>query len=500
MNALIALPLILPLLTAALCALARHNDRAQYLLSLISSILQTVVALWLVLYVADHGMQATHAGGWQAPYGIVLVADLLGAIMVLLTGLIGLATVVYSHISLPDADRSPAFHPLVHFLLLGVSGAFLTGDLFNLYVCFEVMLLASFALLALEGRAEQTEGTVKYVVLNLLSSAIFLSALGLLYAEAGTVNMAHVAAIAREAAALDQDLGALQLAGLLFVVAFSVKAGLFPVFFWLPASYHTPSVPVSALFAGLLTKVGVYALIRLYTLIMPDRVLGHEFLLWLGVATMITGVLGAASQMGIRRILSFHIISQIGYMIVGVGLGTPLGLAACIFYLYHNTIAKSNLFLVGGVAADCTGSEDLRRSGGMWLAWPVLGLVFLVPALALAGIPPLSGFVAKLGVVWACVLEERWWVVAAALFTGAFTLFSMFKIWFEVFWKDHPGGEVDVENKRDWRRLAPMVVLALITIALGLGAGPFFTLCQQAATELSDPSLYIDCVLPEGAP
>ena len=264
--------------------------------------------------------------------------------------------------------------------------------------------------------------------------------------------MADISLISQQAV-VDDKTGPIRLAGLLFLVTFSVKAGMFPFFFWLPASYHTPSVPVSALFSGLLTKVGVYALIRLHTLIMPGEVLGHEFLLILGVATMLIGVFGAASQMHIRRILSFHIISQIGYIVVGIAIKTPLALASAIYFIGHNIIVKGNLFLIGGVASNAIGSEDLHKTGSMWKAWPQLGILYLISAFSLAGFPPLSGFVAKFSMVWATVESELWWIMAAAIFTGLFTLYSMIKIWIEVFWKDHPDQNRDLRVSKNTKCL-----------------------------------------------
>ena len=431
MNGLLVLPLLIPLLSAALGILTREQVIVQRWISLVGVIAQLVVGFVIVGQLLELEYLTSQMGGWQAPYGITLVADLLAGIMVLFVGISGFTVILYSVVSGHQNELSSAFHPLIHFLLMGVSGAFLTGDIFNLYVCFEIMLIASFALLTLEARTEQTEGAVKYVVLNLLSSAIFLSGLGLLYAKTGTLNMADISLISQQAI-INNDAGPLRLAGLLFMVSFAVKAGMFPFFFWLPASYHTPSIAVSALFAGLLTKVGVYALIRLHTLIMPGDVLGHELLLVLGVATMLIGVLGAASQMHIRRILSFHIISQIGYMVVGIAIETPLALASAIFFIGHNIIVKSNLFLVGGIASDLMGSENLHKTGGMWRAWPQLGIIYLISAFSLAGIPPLSGFVAKFSMLWAIVEARLWWVMAAVIFTGLFTLFSMVKIWIEV--------------------------------------------------------------------
>lgn len=494
MNGLLVLPLLIPLFSGALGILAREHVVLQRWISLAGVATHLLIGFVLMGQVLDLGYMTTQVGGWQAPFGITLVADLLAVIMILFVGLSGFSVVLYSIVSCNQGDFSPAFHPLVHFLLMGVSGAFLTGDIFNLYVCFEIMLMASFALLTLEGRAEQTEGAVKYVVLNLLSSAIFLSGLGLLYAKAGTLNMADISLISQQAAA-NNEAGPMRLAGLLFTVTFAVKAAMFPFFFWLPASYHTPSFPVSALFAGLLTKVGVYALIRLHTLIMPGDVLGHELLLILGVATMLIGVLGAASQMHIRRILSFHIISQIGYMVVGIAIESPLALASSIFFIGHNIITKGNLFLVGGIAAKLVGSEDLHKTGGVWRAWPQLGLIYLVSAFSLAGLPPFSGFIAKLSMVWATVEANLWWVMAAAIFTGVFTLYSMIKIWIEVFWKDHPDQNRDLGKDKETKRLIPVTFLALITLVLGLGGGPFFDICLRAGQQLADPSGYIQAVL-----
>jgi len=493
-NNILVLPLLVPLLTAALGILTRKKVNIQRWVSILGMALYLIVAIIMMRQVLEFDYITIQAGGWQAPYGITLIADILAAIMVLFVGIISFTVILYTLMSCNKDEFSPAFHPLVHFLVMGVSGAFLTGDIFNLYVFFEVMLMASFALLTLEGRAEQTEGAIKYVVLNLLSSAIFLGGLGLLYAKVGTLNMADISLISQQAIA-DDNIGPIRLAGLLFFITFSIKAGMFPFFFWLPASYHTPSVPVSALFAGLLTKVGVYSLIRLHTVIMPGEVLGHKLILIMGVATMLIGVLGAASQMHIRRILSFHIISQIGYIVVGIAIKTPLALASAIYFIGHNIIAKGNLFLVGGIASNAVGSEKLSKIGGMWKAWPQLGIIFLISAFSLAGLPPLSGFIAKFSMVWATLESQLWWVMLAVIFTGLFTLYSMVKIWNEVFWKDHPDPNWEFSKSKSSLRLFPMGLMALIIILLGLGGGPLFDICLRAGEQLNDPSAYIEAVM-----
>ncbi len=493
MNNLLILPLIIPLLTATLGILTRQHVNVQRWVSVLGMTLYFMVGFALINQVLELDYISIQLGGWQAPYGITLIADILAAIMILFAGLISFSVILYTLLSCEKDLLSPAFHPLVHFLLMGVSGAFLTGDIFNLYVFFEIMLMASFALLTLEGRAEQTEGAVKYVVINLLSSAFFLGGLGLLYAKTGTLNMADISLISQQAVA-DDNVGPIRLAGLLFLVAFSVKAGLFPFFFWLPASYHTPSIPVSALFAGLLTKVGVYALIRLHTLIMPGEVLGHKLLLVMGVATMLIGVLGAASQMHIRRILSFHIISQIGYIVVGIAIKTPLALASAIFFIGHNIISKGNLFLVGGIASKAVGSEYLPKIGGMWKVCPQLGIIYLISAFSLAGLPPLSGFVAKFSLILALVDSQLWWVMVAAIVTSLFTLYSMVKIWTEVFWKDHPDPTWKFNNKQA-QHLFPMALLAIFVVLMGLAGGPLFDVCLRAGEQLIDPTGYIQTVL-----
>jgi multicomponent Na+:H+ antiporter subunit D len=286
----------------------------------------------------------------------------------------------------------------------------------------------------------------------------------------------------------------------LFLVAFGIKAAVFPLFFWLPASYHTPPVAVSALFAGLLTKVGVYALVRAFTLVFTgDTGLTHGLILAIAVLTMVTGVLGAAAQFEFRRVLSFHIVSQIGYMVLGLGLFTPLALAGTVFYLIHHIVVKTNLFLVAGIVKRLGGTLDLGSLGGLYRRRPALALLFLVPAFSLAGIPPLSGFWGKLVLVKAGLDSGHYAVTAIALAVSLLTLFSMTKLWNEAFWKEPPEGSAVATGRVPWTLLGPVVALAAITVAVGLGAGPVFDLASRAAAQLVDPSQYIRAVLGEGA-
>jgi multicomponent Na+:H+ antiporter subunit D len=362
------------------------------------------------------------------------------------------------------------------------------------------MLLASFVLMSLGGERAQLDGALKYVFINLLASAIFLTAIGLTYGMTGTLNMADLAVKLPQV----ENAGLVTTVATLYLVAFGVKAGIFPLFFWLPASYHTPPAAVSAIFAGLLTKVGVYTLIRAFTLLFTQDVgYTHTLILWASGLTMVTGVLGAAAQYEIRRILSWHIISQIGYMIMGLALFTPLAIVGSVFYITHHIIVKTNLFLVGGVARRLTGSFELKEIGGLYKASPLLSILFLIPAFSLAGFPPLSGFWAKYILVRAGLETGAYWIVGVALVVGILTLFSMTKIWAEAFWKPMPAGAHPAPTGTRFRALAalylPIIFLAALTMLIGVYAQPFFVLAEASAAELLDKRVYVEAVLGVGA-
>ncbi|MDW8356057.1 MAG: Na+/H+ antiporter subunit D [Bryobacterales bacterium] len=491
MTVRVVLPILIPLAVATACLLAWRWRRLQRVLALTGAGGHLAASLWLLEEVSARGIQVVQVGNWPAPFGITLVADLLAAMMVAVTGLIGAAVAVYSAATVDPRREAFGYYLLLHILLAGVSGSFLTGDLFNLYVWFEVMLIASFVLMALGGERGQIEGAFKYVTINLLSSALFLAAVGLLYGSTGALNMAHLAVHLR-----DTPSGLSTVLAMLLLAAFGIKAAVFPLFFWLPASYHTPPTAVAALFAGLLTKVGVYALIRVFTLIFVQQpALTHQLILVLAGLTMVTGVLGAVAQDDFRRILSFHIISQIGYMIMGLGLFTPLAVAASVFYVVHHIIVKTNLFLISGLVHRLSGSYDLKSLGGLYSARPLLGVLFLVPALSLAGLPPLSGFFAKLFLVKAGLAGGSGWIVAVALVVSLLTLLSMMKIWGEVFWKSGPANAPESTAPAPLGMWLPAVLLALITLAIGAAVGPVFELAARAAEQLMFPDTYIQAVL-----
>jgi multicomponent Na+:H+ antiporter subunit D len=488
----LALPIFIPLLAAALGLLSWRKRMLQRVLGVVASFLLLAAGLDLLRVVSAEGVQVLHVAGWPAPFGIVLVADLFSAIMVVLAGSLAAVVSVYSTADLDARHEIFGFHPLYHVLLMGVCGTFLTGDIFNLYVWFEVMLIASFVLLALGGTRGQIEGALKYVTLNLLASSLFLTAVGLLYSAFGTLNMA---ALAERLRAEETPAGVPTVLAMLFLVAFGTKAAMFPLFFWLPASYHTPPVAISTIFAGLLTKVGVYSLIRVFTLLfVGDAAFTHGLILFLAGATMLTGVLGAMAQNEFRRILAFHSVSQVGYMLMGLGLFTPAAIAGSILFMLHHSVVKSNLFLVSGIARRLGGSFELKRLGGLYAMYPHLALLFLLPAFSLAGFPPFSGFFAKLVLVKAGIQAEAYTIVAVSLAVSVFTLVSMMKIWGEAFWRPSPegsAGQVRVSSVL-W---IPVIVLTFLTVAIGVGAESIYSLAHEAARQLIDPSLYMRAVL-----
>ena len=494
MRVLLPLPIVLPLAAAGLSIAFGRWRWVQRALGLLTLSTTVVISLVLLVRVDQDGTAVTQMGGWVAPIGITLVADRLAAIMLAIASIMLLAVLVYA-IGQGGSERDRvAFHPVYLVLSAGVSASFLTGDLFNLFVAFEMMLTASYVLITLGGRRAQVRAGMTYVVISLIASALFISALGLIYAATGTVNMADLAV------KLGMLPDSIRLAfSLLLLVVFGIKAALFPLFFWLPDSYPTAPSPITAVFAGLLTKVGVYAIMRTQLLLIPPQDRPAGLILWVAGLTMLVGVLGAIAQNDIKRILSFHIVSQIGYMIMGLGFFTIAGIAGAVFYVIHHIVVKTTLFLVGGLVEHSAGTCGLRSIGGIARRFPLLGWLFLLPALSLAGIPPFSGFVAKLALVEGGVDARSWAVVGVSLLVSVLTLFSMTKIWGNAFWGEP---EVLYEPRGASARwggpplmLAATGALVVLSLAIALWAGPLYDLSHRAAVDLLDPSSYVSAVL-----
>jgi len=497
-HLLLTLPIAFPLAGVALCAMLWRQPQAQRLVGLVASAGLFLSAIALLLATYDGTVLATQFGAWPAPFGIAFVADLFAAAMVMITGLMAIAVGLYGLAGEAARREQALYHPLYQGLLLGVTGAFLTGDIFNLYVWFEIMLISSFGLLASGGGRAQLDAGIKYVALNLVATTFFLIAVGLLYGLTGTLNMADLVRVLPRV----ENQGLVTTLAILFLAAFGAKAAVFPLFFWLPAAYHVASAPVVAIFAALLTKVGVYAIIRCFTQLFDgDAGYTGPIVGAIAALTMVTGVLGAAAHYDIRRILSFHIISQIGYMLFGIAVATPLAVAGSVLYVIHHIVVKANLFLIAGVIRMAGGSFELKRIGGLYRDLPFLGVLFLIPALSLAGLPPLSGFWSKFTVIKASLDAGHIALAATGLAVGLLTLYSMLKIWNEAFWKAAPDGTAS--HLQAWRAnplerrlmLVPIVSLAAVTLTIGLAAEPFVDYASRAAAQLLDKTAYIDAVL-----
>ena len=496
MTWLVPLPALLPLAGAGLAVALSRRPRVQRLISV--AVLFTVLVVSVALLViADSRPLVVNVGGWAAPVGISLVADRLSALMLVISSAVTLCVLLYSLAQgLNDGDRETPvaiYHPTYLILVAGVSNAFLTGDLFNLYVGFEVLLVASYVLITMGGTAPRIRAGTIYVVVALLSSFIFLIAVGLVYSAVGTLNLAQLAQRLPEI-----DPGLRLVIQSLLLVAFAIKAAIFPLSAWLPDSYPTAPAPVTAVFAGLLTKVGIYAILRTQTLLFDDgRV--DLVLMWAALATMLVGILGAVAQSDIKRLLSFTLVSHIGYMLFGIALSSRAGLSGAIFYVVHHITVQTSLFLVVGLIERRGGTTSLNRLGGLARLAPVLAVLFLIPAFSLSGIPPLSGFMGKVGLLQAGIADGSplaYVLVVAGLVTSLLTLYVVVKAWNKAFWQP------PLEEPRDIRMPRGMVGSAAALVALGLTitalAGPIYALTDRAAGDLLGQSRYINAVFPDG--
>lgn len=490
MSILATAPVLVPLASAALTALASGRARLQQAISFAGALGLLAVALALLAQLSTGAPASVAFGGWPVPFGIEFRIDGLSAALLLLTALMGVVSLLFLESGADPGPRHPLLLPLVHGMLAGVAGAFSTADLFNLYVWFEVMLICALGLIALGGRRDRLDAAFKYLGLNLLGTLLLLAAVGLLYAATGQLNYG---ALALAASGLDPALRQTLLAAL--AVGLLLKAGAFPLYAWLPASYPTLAAPVLALFAALLGKVAAYALLRLLGgVFAPEGTALYEVLGWVAVATMVAGVLGAAYHWDMRRILAFHSVSQIGYVLLAVALGGAAGHAAALFYMLHHSLVKASLYLIAGMVASVAGSYDLRHIGGLAAARPMLALLFALMALSLVGIPPLSGFWAKLLVLQEAFAQRRFVWAALGLLVSLLTLYSMMKIWLEAFWKRHPesGDEGESAAASDWQArrvfLAPawaaICALAVVTLAIGLAPQALIEFARDAGAAL----------------
>ncbi|UJP64066.1 proton-conducting transporter transmembrane domain-containing protein [Mongoliitalea daihaiensis] len=496
-NPFIILPIVFHMAAAMVLLFFWFHVKIQKILSMVFSCIGLAISSWLFILNWQDGIQVTQAGNWSAPFGITFAADTLGTTLGLLASISLLAVSIFSTVSMRAERLKFGFFPVLHFLIMGLQGAFLTADIFNLYVWFEVVIISSFVLLTLGGKKAQLEGALKYVSLNLLASTFFLIGIAFIYGLTGTLNMADLAI---KMPAIENQ-GLVNMTAGIFLVAFGIKSAIFPMYFWLPASYHTPPAAISAIFAGLLTKVGVYALFRMFTLLFVGDNFMSITLSGLAILTIIAGGLGAIRQQHLGKIFGYLIICHIGFLIAGIGIGSELAITGAVFYLIHDIVVKTNLFIISGFIGKLTGSQLISEQGGIYAKYPLLALLMAVPLFSLVGIPPLSGFWAKIYLVQSS-FEKQEYFIAFAIILGSFlTLWVIAKVWTESFWKDQPS---TIRNGKDWKSfsfqeklgiLTPIIFLSVCSLYIGLDAENIASVANRIAVDLLNPAEYIDGIL-----
>lgn len=490
---LIIAPVALCICAGAVLMMVRHAMRLHSLIAIAALAILVVIDAALLWKVMTNGPFTMVMGRWLAPFGIAFTADLTGAVLALTGAIAALACAVHARGDIDHASTHYGFYPFLMLLMAGVSGAFLTGDIFNLYVWFEVLLVSSFGLIVLGSSREQIDGALKYAVLNLIGTTLFLIAVGYLYAVFGTLNMADIAV---KVTADDTSAPLITLA-CLFLLAFAMKAAAFPVNFWLPASYHTPKVVVSALFGGLLTKVGIYALLRVMIMLFPvQREELSLVIAAIAVLTMILGAMGALAQNDLRRVLGYVVISGIGTMLAGLAIGSPAAVGGVVFYALNSVVLMTALYLAVGHAARLGGAWTLSDLSGLYARTPWFAGLVLALFLAGSGLPPFSGFWPKVMLTKAAIDIGAWWLAASILVSGFLLTIAFARMFLLCFWRSSPPGMKEVAPLETVPSFVPLVALTALVVGFGLFPESIMQLSQQAADQLADPSAYIRSVFP----
>lgn len=497
----IILPVIVHLVAAILQLFLWRRTVAHRFVSIVACVITVFISIQLFTKVYSGNILIMEAANWKAPFGIVFVADLFSSTLVLLTSFAALAVSLFSAAGISRSRILYGYFPIFHFLIMGLNGAFLTGDIFNLYVWFEVIIISSFVLMTLGGRKAQVEGAVKYMAMNILASTFFLTGIAILYGITGTLNMADLSL--KIAALENRDL--VNITALFFIIGFGIKSAVFPLYFWLPSSYHTPPSAVVATFGGLLTKVGIYALFRICTLIFVPDEFTKNLLMLIAVFTVLTGGFGALIKRNIRRLFSYLIVCHIGFMIGGLAMFTQTAIAGAMIYLFHDIIVKTNMFLIAGLIRQLRGTMNMDTLGGLYSDYPKISLVIAIVLFSLAGVPPLSGFWPKL-YLFEAGFEKGDYALIGAIIIGSFiTLYVIAKMWADVFWKSAPESNGIGEDIKDSfvtqplskkiLLVAPIIFLAIISVYIGLGAENIALVAKRIAAEMMDTTPYIEAVL-----
>lgn len=491
-NNLLLLPIIIPFFTAILLLFSRKNVMYQRTVTVIGIIASLISAIYMLSVVSTDGPQTVTFGNWPAPFGITMVSDMVSIILVTTTLVLTLFIVWYSFFSIGIEREKFYYYPGIMFILTGINGAFTTGDIFNLFVFFEVFLMSSYLLIVLGGEKKQLQGSIYYLVINIISSALFVVAVAFLYSVVGTLSLAD---IAQKVAVLDQP-AILTVIAVLFLIVFGLKAAIFPLFFWLPKAYKSAPTPILALFGALLTKVGVYAIMRTYTLIfVHDQSFTHELLMVLSVLTIIFGCIGALAYFDVTLIIIYNIVIAVGVILFGISQMNEAGLEGAMYYLVHDMLIKAALFILGGIIVALAGTANLRQMGGLMKRYPLLGWTFLIAAFSLAGIPPLSGFIGKLLIVEAGFIANNPWMSIIILLSSLVVLLSVIRIFIYAFWGEEKETTTTISEMTYARQLTPAVLLVVVAVAYGVGAEAIAPYMATAAETLLDPQIYIQAVL-----
>lgn len=491
---LLLFPIILPFFFAIVLLFFKERVTLQRTVTVVGLLISLLFSFLLIGKVAKDGVQAVTLGSWPAPFGISMVSDMLSALLVAMTILISLFVVLYSFPTIGKGREQYFYYPAILFMITGVNGAFTTGDIFNMFVFFEVLLIASYVLIVLGGEKKQLRESIKYILINVVSSALFVVTVAYLYSVIGTLNMADISV---KIAEIGQP-GIITVIAVLFLIVFGIKGSIFPLYFWLPSSYAAPPMPVLALFGALLTKVGVYAIMRTYTLFfIHDIGFTHEILMVLSILTIIVGCIGALAYFDLKQIIIYNIVIAVGVILFGAAQMNEAGISGAIFYLLHDMLIKAALFILIGIIIYVTGTSNLRNMGGLMKTHASLGWFYLLAAFGLAGIPPLSGFIGKLLIVQGAFETRNIVGSMIILASSLIVLLSVIRIFIYAFWGEPKKALPKTDAKAYRTMMFPAVVLVILSVLYGVGTEWLLPYMTDASNVLLQPSIYIDAVLKE---